>query len=90
MAPANNGTGASSTTVQYPTLTPSSTSELYFGYLAVPGWVSAGSTPGCVYQTGARGNRMVYDTAVSSTVTPTASSSSAQTWASIGMLLQAQ
>jgi hypothetical protein len=84
-----NDTGASSTTLQYPTLTPSSTSELYFGYLAVPGSLSDGSTPDCVYQTDARGNQIVYGTPVSSTISPTASSSSAQTWASIGMLIQA-
>ena len=82
--------GSSSTTLLYPTLTPSSTSELYFGYLAVPGSLSPGSTPGCVYQQDARGNQIVYDTSVSSTITPRATTSTAETWASIGVLFKAQ
>jgi hypothetical protein len=81
-------TGTASSTPSYPTLTPSSPGEAYFGYLAVPGSVSAGSTPGCVYQGDARGNQVVYDTSVSSTITPKASSSS-QKFSSIGMLIKA-
>jgi hypothetical protein len=81
-------TGVASTTPSYPTLTPSSTGELYYGYLAVPGSVSPGSTPGCVYQGDARGNQVVFDTSVSSTITPKASSSS-QKFSSIGMLIEA-
>ncbi len=81
-------TGVSTTAPDYPTLTPTSTNEAYFGYLAVPGSVSAGSTPGVVYQVDARGNQCAYDQSVSSTITPAASSSS-QTFFSIGMLLKA-
>ncbi|HEU5001560.1 MAG TPA: IPT/TIG domain-containing protein, partial [Actinomycetota bacterium] len=79
-------TGVASTTLAYPSLTPSSTSELYYGYLNVPGALSAGSTPGCVYQYDARDNQVVYDTNVSATIAPTAPSSS-QTFASIAVLL---
>jgi hypothetical protein len=81
--------GNTVTTVSYPTLTPASTSELYFGYVAVPGSVNSGSTPGCVYQFDARGNQIVYDTSVSSTITPTAPSNGSQTFASEGMLVEA-
>ena len=64
--------GVSSSTLSYPTLSPSSGPELYFGYLAVPGTLSAGSTPGVVYQTDPRGNQVAYDASVSSSITPTA------------------
>ena len=80
--------GNIATTLNYPTLTPSSTPAAYFGYLAVPNSVSPGSSAGVVYQTDARYNQVVYDTAVTGTITPTARSS-AQTYASIGMLLAA-
>ena len=81
-------TGVATTAPSYPTLTPSSTREAYIGYLAVPGWVFTGSTPGVVYQTDARGNQTVYNSSVSSTITPTTSCNS-QTYAAIGMLLRA-
>ena len=81
-------TGVAATAPYYPTLTPSATNELYFGYLAVPASVGTGPTPGVVYSTDARGNQCAYDVSVSATITPTASSKS-QTFISIGMLLQA-
>jgi IPT/TIG domain len=81
-------TGVPTTVPNYPTLTPTSTNEAYFGYLAVPGFVSAGSTPGVVYQVDARGNQCAYAQSVSSMITPVASGSS-QTFFSIGMLLKA-
>ena len=65
-------TGVSSSTLSYPTLSPNPGPELYFGYLAVPGTLSAGSTPGVTYQTDPRGNQVAYDVSVSSTITPTA------------------
>ncbi len=81
-------TGASTTSPSYPTLTPASANEVYFGYLAVPGSVGSGSTPGVVYQVDARGNQCVFNTSVSTSITPIASSGS-QTFFSIGMLLKA-
>lgn len=82
--------GTSDTTFSYPTLTPTGSSELYFGYLAVSGSVSAGSTPGFMYQEDARSNQVAYNVSVSSTTSPTsATSGSAETWASIGMLIGA-
>jgi hypothetical protein len=77
-----------STTPTYPTLTPKAGGELYVGYVAVPGSIDAGSTPGVVYQGDARGNQVAYDVSVPSTITPTAASTS-QTFASIGMLVGA-
>jgi hypothetical protein len=81
-------TGVPTTAPNYPTLTPTSTKEAYFGLLSVPGSVSAGSTPGVVYQVDARGNQCAYAESVSSTITPVASGSS-QTFFSIGLLLKA-
>ncbi|MCU1606781.1 MAG: barrel protein [Modestobacter sp.] len=79
-------TGTAATTLNYPTLSPTSPPEVYFGYLAVPGSVNPGSTPGVVYQTDARYNQVAYDVSVTDTITPTVTSSS-QTYISIGMLL---
>ncbi len=81
--------GAKSSTPSYPTLTPSAGADAYFGYLAVPGSVGPGSTPGVVYKTDARSNQVVYAVAVSGAITPKASSSS-QTFSSSGMLLTAK
>ena len=77
-----------STTPAYPALTASKASELYFGYLVVPGAVRAGTTPGVEYREDACGNQVASDTSVSGTITPTASSP-AQTSSSIGMLVSA-
>jgi hypothetical protein len=85
-------TNKSSSTLSYPTLTPGSGPELYFGYLAVPGTLSAGSTPGVTYQTDLRGNQVAYDPSVSSAITPTAVSQDTpptSTFASIGLLMRA-
>jgi hypothetical protein len=81
-------TGVPSTSPAYPTLTPSSSKEAYVGYLAVPGSVGKGSTPGVVYQGDARGNQVAYATSVSTTLAPTSTSNS-QTFASIALLLRA-
>ena len=82
-------TGVATTTLSYPTLTPTSTQEAYIGYLALPGYANSGSTPGVVYQTDARGNQTIYHPAVSTTITPTTTANS-QTYAALGMLLQAR
>jgi len=82
-------TGVSTTAPNYPSLTPTSTNEAYFGYLQVPGSVDAGTTPGVVYQVDARGNQCAYAQSVSSAITPVASSIASQTFFSIGLLLKA-
>lgn len=72
----SNDTNVAGTNPPFPTLTPTSGTECYFGYLAIPGSVTAGSTPGCVYQADVRGNETVYNVAVTSTITPNTTSSS--------------
>jgi len=69
---------AASTSPPYPSLTPTVpyTSELYFGFIQWPGSGSGGGTPGCIYQTDANGNQCVYNTGVSATIQPLASSAS--------------
>lgn len=83
--PNTNGTNP-----PYPTLTPTAgNTDCYWGYLAITGSVSAGSTSGCVYQTDIRGNQTVYNTAVSASITPVSASGTSQKYFSIGMLLAA-
>ena len=82
-------TGVATTTPNYPALTPTGSHRAYFGYLSVIGSVSAGSTPGVVYQPDLRGNQCAYNIDVSASITPTASSVASQTFFSIGMLLSA-
>jgi len=82
-------TGNASTAPSYPSLTPTSTKEAYFGYLAVTGSVGAGGTPGVVYQTDARGNQNAYAVSVSARITPVAASGSSQLFTSVGMLMKA-
>ena len=57
----------SSTTMTYPSLSPTSTAELYYGYADGEGGAgSAGSTSGFTYDATAGGNEVAYDTNVSS------------------------
>ena len=79
--------GASSTSVPFPSLTPSGSGELYFGYSAVAGTASAGTTSGFTYGVTAEANAVAYDTNVSGTVAPTATQSPAGTSSSVGVLL---
>ena len=81
--------GASSTSVPFPSLTPSGSGELYFGYSAVAGTASAGTTSGFTYGVTAEANAVAYDTNVSGTVAPTATQSPAGTSSSVGVLLSA-
>ncbi|HEU5002286.1 MAG TPA: IPT/TIG domain-containing protein, partial [Actinomycetota bacterium] len=81
----------SASTLLYPTLSPSATQELYWGYLAVNGSLQSGSTSGCTYQFDARDNQVVYCLPVSSAIGPTAPSASpaSQPYASIALLVKA-
>jgi hypothetical protein len=72
----------------YPTLTPSGSAEVYFGYLAT-GVAQAGSTPQCVYTLDQRSNQTVYQPSVSATIQPSAGSDSGGSNFSLGMLLYA-
>jgi hypothetical protein len=81
--------GTASATPHYPALTPATPGELYVGYLAVQSTVSAGTTPGCVYQNDARGNQVVYQASVSAPISPAAVTAASGPFASIGMLIAA-
>ena len=55
----------SSSSVSFPKLTPSATSELYFSYAAVANTALAGTTSGFTYQPTSDGDIVAYDTTVS-------------------------
>jgi len=85
-------TRVATTDPNYPTLTPTSGQEAYFGYVAVPGSLGSGTTPGVVYQFDARGNQTAYNVSVSSPISPSAPTSPSgtdETFSSIGMLVRA-
>lgn len=84
-------TQTASSTPSYPTLTPSAAPEAYYGYIAVPGSLNPGTTPGVVYQSDARGNQTAYDVNVSMTITPqgNAPSMTMEKSESIALLLRA-
>jgi hypothetical protein len=54
----------SSATINYPSLTPSHSSELYAGYAWSQNTMSSGSTPGFTYTATSGGKRTVYNTSV--------------------------
>src|ERR1700688_3961060 len=81
--------GASSTTVAFPSLTPSGSSELFFSYALVANNASAGSTSGFTYAVTTEGNVATYDPNVSGAVSPTATQSPAGVSSSVAVLLSA-
>ncbi len=81
--------GASSTTVPFPSLTPSGSGELYFGYAQVANSAAKGATTGFTYAVTTNGNAVTYDPNVSGTVAPTATQSPAGVSTSVGVLLSA-
>jgi hypothetical protein len=78
---------ASSTSVGFPSLTPSASGEIYFGYSVLPNAPSTGSTAGFTDSITADGNIVASDPTVSGTVSPTAAQSPAGISSSIGVLL---
>jgi hypothetical protein len=80
---------SSSTNVLFPTMTPASSGELYFGYAWVQGTSSAGSTSGVSYDVTADGNLVCFDTSVSSALTPIGSQPDSLPSASMGVLITA-
>ena len=81
---------SSSTTVTFPTLTPSGSGELYFGFAQVDNTGSAGSTSGFTYDvTSPAENVVTYDPNVSAAATPTASQSPAGTSGAAAVLMTA-
>jgi hypothetical protein len=81
--------GPSSTTVPYPSLTPSGSGELYFGYAEVANGAGTGSTTGFTYAVTSNGNSVTYDPVVSGTVAPSATQSPAGVSTAVGVLLSA-
>ena len=79
----------SSTTVTFPSLTPSGSSELYVGFAVPNNTGAAGSTSGFTYEVSVDANVLAYDTSVSSAVTPTATQSPAAVSGSAALLLTA-
>jgi len=71
---ANGSTSSTTSTVTFPSLTPTGSGQLYLGFAQVDGGGQAGSTPGFSYTiTSAEASVLCWDANVSSTVSPTAS-----------------
>jgi RHS repeat-associated protein len=70
---ANGSTSSTTSTVTFPSLTPTGAGELYLGFAQVDGGGEAGSTPGFSYTiTSAEASVLCWDTNVSTTTSPTA------------------
>jgi RHS repeat-associated protein len=81
---------SSSTTVTFPTLTPSASHELYVGFARVPNTGLAGSTSGFTYDvTEPNANLYIYNPNVSSAVSPTGAETPAGTSIAVGALIAA-
>jgi RHS repeat-associated protein len=81
---------SSSTTVTFPTLTPSSPAELYVGYARMDYTGSAGSTSGFTYDvTSPNLDLYIYNSNVSSSVSPTGDQATAGTSLAVGALITA-
>ncbi len=65
-----------SSTITYPSLSPSSSGELYVGFSRTSSASVAGTTPGFTYESPSANNLYVYDPSVSSKVSPAASQKS--------------
>ena len=78
---------SSTTSVVFPTLTPSATHELYVGFGSLDNSGSAGSSSGFTYLTNSWGNLYIYDPDVSSVVSPTGVQSPAGVFDAVGALL---
>ena len=79
----------SSTTVTFPSLTPTGTSELYVGFGRVANTPSAGSTTGFTYDISPAENPFIFDPNVSGAVSPTSSQSPSGASVTVGALIEA-
>lgn len=77
-----------SSTVSFPSLTPTASNELYVGFSRSGQASAAGTTPGFTYDTPSVNNLYIYDPDVSSAVSPTASQQSGRS-ITIGALIEA-
>ena len=85
----NVKTDTNSTTITFPSLTPTATNELYVGASRSYNIPTGGSTPGFIYQAEASPHDLyIYNDSVSSAVSPTASVSTGRSM-SVGGLLEA-
>jgi RHS repeat-associated protein len=80
---------SSSTTMAFPTLTPTGTGELYAGFAQAGTTAGTGSTSGFTYFDTDGTNAFIYNPSVSSAVSPTASQSPAGTSTTLGALITA-
>ncbi len=78
-----------STEVDYPSLAPATSGELYFGYAWVPGTASAGVTPGVTYDVTTDSNLVCFDPNVSAALAPVGAQDSSTNSASIAVLIKA-
>jgi hypothetical protein len=87
----SGATTGSSATINYPSITPANSSELYAGYAWSQNTMSAGSTTGYTYVATSSGKYTAYDTNVTGGTVqqPTASQSVAGNFNSIAALIQA-
>ncbi len=81
--------GASSTTVPFPSLTPTSSPELYFGYAEVANTATTAASSGFTSVVTNNGNSVTYDTDVMGAVSPTTTQSPAGLSTAVGVLLSA-
>lgn len=77
------------TNINYPSLTPQGTKDLYVGYASAQNIMSAGSTTGYSYVSTSLGHYVAYNTTISTTTQPTASQAPAGKSISIGALIAA-
>lgn len=83
-------TNAASTTITYPTLTPSGAGELYFGYGISGSALTTGQTAGYTAVTDPTPvNAIIYDTGVTGVQSPTSTQTSSATSMGIGVILSA-
>ncbi|HSX37021.1 MAG TPA: hypothetical protein VLG13_02805, partial [Patescibacteria group bacterium] len=82
-------TSASLTNVDYPSLTPQGTKDLYVGYASAQNTMSAGTTSGYSWVSTSLGHYITYNTSINTTTQPSASQSPAGKSISIGALIAA-
>jgi len=80
----------SSTTIKYPSLTPTGSAELYVGFARAAGTASAGSTAGFTYDlTPTNGDVYLYNPNVSAASAPTATQSPSGVSLAVGAMIKA-
>jgi hypothetical protein len=80
---------ASTTNVDYPSLTPQGTKDLYVGYASAQNTMSAGSTSGYSWVSTSLGHYITYNTTVNTTTQPSANQSPAGKSITVGALIAA-